>query len=81
MTFLVDTGADISLCKVTKQIIDEEYYPGERCKLTGISEEEIYSMGTINLKLLIGNNTYINKLQLVNEKFPIETDGIIVEIF
>ena len=34
-------------------------------------------MGTINFKLLISNNTYTQKFQLVDNKFPIKTDGMI----
>ena len=57
LTFLVDTGADISIFKENCQSNSCSYEINERakCKLTGITSEEICSLGTINLKLNILN--------------------------
>lgn len=49
--------------------------PEEKCKLTGITQEEVFSLGIANLNLKIGNNPYTQRFQLVDGKFPIETDG------
>lgn len=76
MTFLIDTGADISLCKedvLHNYSKDQDDY----CCLTGISKEKIRSMGSTILKFSLGEAILRHKIQLVKHDFPIYTDGII----
>lgn len=47
------------------------------CYLTGISKEEIKSLGSTNLTIQIGETVIDHKIQLVKYNFPIHTDGIL----
>lgn len=76
LTFLIDTGADISLCKkltISSDRIDDK----EKCKLNGITKESVESSGTTELTLRIGEKFDRNRFHIVGDNFPIKTDGII----
>lgn len=76
LTFLIDTGAEISLCKEDNM----EYYEkneDDYCNLTGISTDVIKSVGSTWVKMEFGNEVIEHKIQVVKNDFPIKTDGIL----
>lgn len=68
----------LSLCKVRKNVGKEPHFPKKKCKLTGITQEEIYSLGIFNLDFEVQNNSYYHRFQLLTHDFQIDTDGIIL---
>lgn len=73
---MIDTGADVSLCK--EQFLESyEENQDDYCNLTGITENVIKSLGSTNIKIKINNDVISQKIQLVENKFPIKTDGIL----
>lgn len=76
MTFLIDTGADISICKNPFKN-EFEYDCNNKCKLTGITTDEITSIGTAILTFEIGKDKTSINFHLVTEDFPTSTDGIL----
>ena len=76
LTFLIDTGADVSLCK-EKFLYRYEENQDEYCNLTGISGEIIKSFGSTTIKILINNTIIEQNVQLVANDIPIGTDGIL----
>lgn len=77
LTFLVDTGADISICRIQPIFEDEPINIEDKCKLTGITTQEIHSLGTTELTLSISDEICRHTFHIVDDKFPIDTDGII----
>lgn len=76
LTFLIDTGADISLCK-EKFLYRYEENPDEYCNLTGISREVIKSFGSTKVKIDINGMVIEHSIQLVSNDIPLSTDGIL----
>lgn len=76
LTFLIDTGADVSLCK-EDTVLNYDEDPDDYCLLTGISEHKIKSLGSTIAKIHVGETVINHKIQLVNSDFPINTDGIL----
>ncbi|XP_037903423.1 putative uncharacterized protein DDB_G0291812 [Hermetia illucens] len=66
LSFLIDTGADVSICKnnVSRNLEDSE----NRIKLTGITQEVTTSLGTSCLDLLIGNQRIRESFHIVDIK-------------
>ena len=52
LAFLVDTGADISICKEST-ISNNEKIVDDQITLTGITKDKVNSMGLANLELKI----------------------------
>lgn len=76
LNLLIDTGADISICK--ENFINSDFINTcATCKFTGITNEEIFSTGKINLKLLLEEEIIEHEFAVVQSDFPIATDGII----
>ena len=76
LTFLVDTGADISLIKV----INSEHSSvnaQNKTTITGIGEGSISSIGSAPLELHIENIVITHNFHVVSNDFPIPCDGII----
>ena len=73
----MDTGADISLCKKDVLHINENIDDNNYCKLSGISNESLNSLCSINMQLGIFDKIISHKIQIVDSNFPIKTDGII----
>lgn len=77
--FLVDTGSDLSLCKertVAKQFrscIHKE----DICMIKGVGNEDQQTLGTVDATLKHDFVTFSQKLHIVNNDFPIFTDGIL----
>ena len=82
LSFLVDTGADISLCKLGK--LNEDFLEineQKSCSFSGITTEKIRSIGTSELNFSIYDTKAQHFFHIVNENFPIPTDGIFYKIF
>ena len=77
LTFLIDTGADISLLKLNDQDKNREYVKNTDCIIKGISDETTNSQGTLETQFYIENQITRQELHIVDENFPIITDGIL----
>ena len=75
---MIDTGADISICKNEKLpynlIINEE----KSCKFTGITKEQIKSLGTTELKFNVFDNELNHSFHIVEDNFPIPTVSTLI---
>ncbi|XP_055597534.1 uncharacterized protein LOC129747381 [Uranotaenia lowii] len=76
-SFLVDTGADISILKFGAINPNWTYNPDNRCSIRGITTEEKVSYGTINCLIDTENYALESSFHLVGNDFPIPTDGIL----
>lgn len=74
LSFLIDTGADISICK-QKDI--ENIDKRNISNLSGITLETIESIGTAYLNLHFEKQHITHNFHIVSNDFPIPTDGII----
>ena len=72
--FLIDTGADISICK--KKTLGN-IHTNETATLTGITSEAIQCLGTKRLNLDISDEEVEHTFHIVEDNFPIAADGII----
>lgn len=52
-----------------------------KCKLTGITDNVIHSQGVVHINLDIGEKVINHNFNIVDEKFPIQTDGILGQDF
>ena len=75
--FIIDTGADISIFKPTKTNKNLSYDANNQSVLQGITSQEITSLGSVNIKLSVNNFILEQSFQLVDNFFPIPTDGIL----
>lgn len=53
------------------------YYPNEKCIISGIGHNGISSLGSTFAKISIENVSVEQKFHIVENDFPIPTDGII----
>ena len=60
-TFLIDTGPDISLCKedILRGYVED---PDDYCCLTGITRQEIKSLGSTRIFISIGETVLQHKV-------------------
>lgn len=77
-TFIVDSGADVSLFKVTKvppmQIVDLN----KKLRITGVTDGVTETIAEARTYITFDNNLKLDhSFQLVSENFPIPTDGIL----
>lgn len=75
--FIVDCGSDISVLKASKIKSTQIYYPTEKCNIMGIGHGAISTIGTTHTNLLVNDMKIPHKFHIVEENFPIPTDGII----
>lgn len=76
-TFIVDTGADVSIFKPNNISVNLIYDPQNQSVLRGITNQEILSLGSVNINLVSNNLNLPHSFQLVDNSFPIPTDGIL----
>lgn len=77
-TFLIDSGAEISLIKAENVQPAELVNVQEKCNITGINRESIETLGTISTQINLPNGNKIpQKFQIVSQEIPIPTDGIL----
>lgn len=76
-TFLVDTGADISIIKTSKlapgALIDKNF----TTNISGIGESVVRSIGTIRTGLIIENIILEHTFHIVDDSFNVPSDGIL----
>lgn len=76
-SFLVDTGADISILKFGSVKPNWTYNPENHCSIRGIANEEKKSYGTIECLIVTEGYSIENSFHLVGNDFPVPTDGIL----
>lgn len=78
LTFLIDSGAEISLIKAEKVKPNELVNVQNKCNITGINTESLETLGTISTVLNVPNGIKIpQNFQVIPQNVPIPTDGII----
>lgn len=75
--FIVDCGSDISIIKANRIKSTQIYYPDEKCNIIGIGHGSISTIGTTHTDLLVEGMKIPHKFHIVEDNFPIPTDGII----
>lgn len=74
---MIDTGADISLFKINENDNIQHILSDAKCRITGITNTETSSLGTITAKLYFDNNCVNQEFHVVDDNFPISTNGIL----
>ena len=74
--FLIDTGADISICKA-HLIENDERICEAKITLTSITQDEVHSISLTNLKFNIYEKYFSNNFHLVDKDFAIQSSGIL----
>lgn len=72
--FLVDTGASISLIKEDNCL---NYDMTDNCRISGISTENLSTLGSTDLILATNEAEFLHKFQVVPSDFPILGKGIL----
>lgn len=75
--FIVDCGSDISIVKANKIKSSQIYYPSEKCEIIGIGHGNISTIGTTYANILLNGLQIPHKFHIVEDNFPIPTDGIL----
>lgn len=79
---LIDTGAEISICKVGKLFKNLPIDNRQRCKFSGITQGYTYSLGKITAHLnLCDGYSVTHDFQVVKDDFPLPVDAILGEDF
>lgn len=73
----LDTGSDICILKQFKVPPKSLINRAAKCKIQGVTDGIVYSLGTVEISILIGTDTYSFPFQVVEDDFPISTDGIL----
>ena len=76
-SFIIDCGSDISVIKASKLRFQQNYNPNDTCMISGIGNGTIHTYGALTTNLLIDEFSFQHKLYIVNDNFPIPTDGIL----
>lgn len=79
-SFLLDTGADISLIKISKLKGDTLIYEDTKFLLRGIdnsSPSSVQTLGYLHLDILIGKTQVTHLFHVIRDDFPIQFDGIV----
>lgn len=75
---MVDSGADISIFKLNKVLDNHRLHRDQNCMISGISGNKIETFASTVSQLTFQNSSTIeHEFQLVDEGFPIFTDGIL----
>lgn len=77
MVLLVDTGADISLCKINKIIPKQFINRKNAIKIKGVTDGLTFSLGTTQTEIYMQNYAIHHTFHVVDEDFPIPADGIL----
>lgn len=77
-TFMIDSGADVSVFKANKILGSHQIDVNRKCSISGISGEKIETLATTVTALTFSNTlTLHHEFHLVGDEFPIFTDGIL----
>lgn len=75
---LVDTGAEISILKPGKINPDQIVNTADKCKISGINNYTVDTLGTTETTIKLDTENEIeHSFQIVQQEFPIATDGIL----
>ena len=81
-SFLIDTGADISIIK--KAFIKEDVicFPNLKCTITGITTDQIQTLALCEGNIFLNDNKSITQnFHIVSNEFPIKSMGILGKNF
>lgn len=76
-SLMVDCGSDISVIKAHKVKQSQIYFPNNKCNVTGIGSGTISTLGDTNTNILIEDVALSQNFHIVENSFPIPTDGIL----
>lgn len=72
---MIDCGSDISIIK--KNEIESTYNRNDTCFINGIGKGPVGTLGTTNSNIVIENCKITQKFHIVQDDFPILTNGIL----
>lgn len=75
--FLLDSGADVSLIKISQLKDFTKYNKDIIYKLKGITDSIIETLGSIQLTILLKTRIILFNFHVVPDSFPLSVDGII----
>ncbi len=76
-TYLLDTGANISTLKESALPDKALINVNNKCKINGIVEGLVQTLGSIDTNLSIDGIQFKHQFQVVDNNFPVPSDGII----
>ncbi|XP_026469739.1 uncharacterized protein LOC113373673 [Ctenocephalides felis] len=79
VNMLVDTGAEISIIKISKlkDSIDIKTSIENKFSITGVSGKAVDSLGKANLRILLGDKIVRHDFSIVRDDLSINSDGIL----
>lgn len=75
-TYLLDSGASISVLKVNK-LLRSVLIDGNTCKVSGVADGLVSTLGSVKSNIFLGNNILTQRFHIVDKTFPIPCDGIL----
>lgn len=75
--FLIDSGSQISMIKLSSVKKGTKFDPSGRIRIKGITKEVVETIGTVLLHLQVGKLQIVHKFQLMGEGIDIPYDGLI----
>lgn len=81
LSLLIDSQADVCIIKQNSLKFYSKINTSEKIEITGVVRTPIYSLGTIDIELIIGNTTVTHKFHIMPNNFNIPSDGIIGKDF
>ena len=78
LKFLIDNGADISLCKQNVIDFSQDSLFREDINISGIGNGVLKTLGSVNINVSLDDHASIHiPFYVVDKNFPISADGII----
>lgn len=79
--FLLDSGSDLNLIKLSALKGDVMVYDNTIYQLKGITEHCIHTLGSTNLEIQVGGDKRIVEFHVVQPSFPVPHEGILGKPF
>jgi len=76
MSFLLDTGATLTLIKVG-HLKGDTLIREKQLALTGVTRHQIYTLDKIKATVILGNREIRHTMHIVKDDFPIDYEGIL----
>jgi len=76
MSFLLDTGATLTLIKI-EHLKEDTLIREKQLVLTGVTRHKIYTLGKIKAIVILGNREIRHTMHVVKDDFPIDYEGIL----
>jgi len=76
MSFLLDTGATLTLIKVG-HLKGNTLIREKQLALTGVTGHKIYTLGKIKATIIVGNREIRHTMHVIKNDFPIDYEGIL----